>query len=75
MFVTKNVCYLQTANGASGNRNPVRTGLAPKGNGDKGARSPNPLLAKQVLYQIELCPREAEDVGFEPTVPFTDTTP
>lgn len=25
--------------------------------GDRGIRTPNPLLAKQLLYQLELCPQ------------------
>ena len=44
--------------------------VAPRGNGDKGARSPNPLLAKQVLYQLSYVPKVGM-AGFEPTTPTT----
>ena len=44
--------------------------VAPKGNGDKGARSPNPLLAKQVLYQLSYVPKVGM-TGFEPVTPTT----
>ncbi len=37
----------------------VAQGIAREGNGDKGARSPNPLLAKQVLYQLSYVPKAA----------------
>ena len=63
------VCYLQTANGASGNRNPVRAGLAPKGMETRGHDPLTPCLQSKCSTRLSYVPK-AEDVGFEPTVPL-----
>ena len=41
--------------------------------GDKEARTPDPLRARQVLSQLSYIPTMAERVGFEPTVPLSIT--
>jgi hypothetical protein len=60
---------------ASGNRTRVRslegshsTIKLPPFGGGRGIQTPDPLLAKQTLYQLSYTPELEVRVGFEPTV-------